>query len=118
MLVLAPPDLDMPIDDCLDRKALTTIATAFHWQAELDSGKYRTRMHMAQSKGINRRAMQRQLRLVYLDPYIIRRLLDGRQPSGFSIYRVMETLPLNWEEQRKAYGFTSSSYHQTNRRNN
>jgi hypothetical protein len=92
-------------DDGLDRVALTAIATAFHWQEEMAQGKYRSLRRMAIAKDIYPAVLIRQMKLVFLDPYIIRQLLDGRQPSGFSICKVMASLPLNWEDQRRKFGF-------------
>lgn len=118
VLVLAPNDFSPQQDDCLDRVALTAIATALHWQAELDAGKYSSQRQLADAKGIHKSVVRRQLKLVFLDPFIVRQILDGRQPSGFSICRVMASLPLKWEDQRRKFGFPESSYRMTNRRLN
>ena len=110
VLVLAPPDWNTQPDDGLDKVALTAIATALHWQAELEGGKYPSQRRMAAAKGIHFSVVQRQMRLAFLDPFIIRQLLDGRQPSGFSICKVMASLPLKWEDQRRKFGFSETSY--------
>jgi len=103
--MLAPTELQLEPDDVLDKVALTAIATAFHWQSELDSGKYMSQRQLARAKGLHYAVVWRQLKLIHLDPYIIKKLLNGRQPSGFSIYEMMDALPLKWEEQRKRFGF-------------
>jgi hypothetical protein len=105
VLVLAPPEPDLSEDDGLDRTALTAIATAFHWQDELESGKYPSQRQLAAAKGLHYSVVRRQLKLAFLDPYIIRQILKGRQPSGFSIVKTMHGLPLKWEDQRRKLGF-------------
>lgn len=105
VLLLAPPELQEEPDDLVDRKALVAIATAFHWQAQLDSGKYASMRELADDKGVHHSYVWKVLKLVHLDPRIIRMLLDGRQPSGFSISEVMSGFPLKWEDQRRFFGF-------------
>lgn len=116
VLVLAPTELRQLPDDIADLKALTAIATAFHWQAQLDSGKYSSLRRLAADKGVHHSYVWKLLKLVYLDPYIIRQLLDGRQPSGFSISEVLRYLPFKWEEQRTRFGFSNGLIRHTNQR--
>lgn len=105
VLVLAPDNPQQPVEDVYDRGALNLIATAFLWHQQLESGKYRTQRALAQAKGIHHSYVWKILKLVFLDPYIIRQLLNGRQPSGFSISEVFRHMPLRWEDQRRAFGF-------------
>jgi site-specific DNA recombinase len=51
------------------------------------------------------------VRLSYLAPDIVRAILDGRQPFGLSMTRLMtstQDLPHDWVEQRRYLGFSSS----------
>lgn len=105
MLLLAPLELQQEPEDVVDRKALVAIATAFHWQSQLDSGKYTSMRQLAADKGVHHSYVWKVLKLIHLDPFIIRMLLDGRQPSGFSISEVMSGFPLKWEDQRRHFGF-------------
>ncbi len=104
--MLAPVDLQDEPEDVVDQKALTAIATAFHWQAQLDSGQYPSMRALAAAKGIHHSYAWKMIKLTFVDPYIIRQLLDGRQPSGFSISRMLRGLPLRWEDQRDYFGFS------------
>ena len=48
-------------------------------------------------------------RLVFLAPDIQRAIIEGRQPAGLNLERLVKTnLPLSWNEQRKALGFELS----------
>ena len=45
-------------------------------------------------------------RLAFLAPDIQRAIIEGRQPIGFNLERLVKTnLPLSWNEQREALGF-------------
>lgn len=45
------------------------------------------------------------LRLTLLAPDIIMAILDGREPSGLSLGKLIKTLPSDWMEQRAVLGF-------------
>jgi len=50
--------------------------------------------------------MSRILNLTLLAPDIIEAILDGKEPSGFSIAKLTRhEIPVHWEEQRRVYGF-------------
>jgi site-specific DNA recombinase len=55
------------------------------------------------------RHLQRTARVSYLDPAIIRAILNGTQPSRLSARSVwrMSDLPLDWADQRQALGITT-----------
>lgn len=106
VLIMAPVDLQDEPEDTVDRKALTAIASAFLWQAQIDNGQYRSVRALAAAKGIHPSYAWKIIKLALLDPFIIRQLLDGRQPSGFSICKLMRGFPLKWEDQRRVFGFS------------
>ena len=56
------------------------------------------------------RHLQRQAKLAYLDPDIIRAILTGSQPRGLGARELwrMGELPLTWAEQRSALGFAAA----------
>jgi hypothetical protein len=45
------------------------------------------------------------LRLNYLAPDIVQAILDGREPSGLSLIKLSEPMPMAWAEQRASLGF-------------
>lgn len=107
IMVLAPHADTDSLDEVVDRVALTAIANGFHWQAMLENGTYRNLLELAKAKGIDPAYVRKVVNLAYLDPFIIRKLLDARQPSGFTIYREFGRLPIAWDEQRRWFGFGS-----------
>lgn len=106
VLMFAPTELWDEPKEVVDRKALTAIATAFHWQAQMDNGTFSSQRALAAAKGVHPSYVWKLCKLIFLDPYIIRQLLDGRQPSGFNISEVLDGgMPLRWDDQRQVYGF-------------
>ena len=62
---------------------------------------------LAKHEALNRNYFSRVLRLAYLAPDITSAILEGRQPPGLTVARLIEdpNLPLGWPEQREALGF-------------
>ena len=89
----------------IDGKALIAIATAHHWHRLLEDGTYRTYRDLAEAEKVHHSYVWRMLKLVFLAPSIVRDLLDGRQPSSFSITEVLKGMPLSWADQRRSFGF-------------
>jgi len=45
------------------------------------------------------------MRLTLLAPDIIEAILDGNEPSGFSLNSLAEAIPEIWRDQRERWGF-------------
>ena len=62
---------------------------------------------IAIAEGVADSYASRILRLTYLAPDIVAAILDGHQPPGFSVRRLLgrSRLPLDWAEQRQVLGF-------------
>ncbi|MCV2874194.1 recombinase family protein [Defluviimonas sp. WL0050] len=92
-LVLA--DAPAGRDDLL----IHNIARAHHWFSEIVAG--RSFDAIATAEGISKRRIQQMIDLAFLAPDIIRDVLDGKQPHGFtSDWCLRHPLPSDWSEQR------------------
>ena len=48
--------------------------------------------------------------LAFLSPEIQQAILQGRQPAGLTLQKILESgVPLSWSEQRRKYGFVDAS---------
>ncbi|MGB3316870.1 MAG: hypothetical protein WBB85_20975, partial [Albidovulum sp.] len=93
-LVLA--DAPAGRDDILIRN----IARARDWFNEIKAG--RSFEEIAETEGTSRRRVQQMIDLAFLAPDIIRDVLDGKQPIGFSSdWCKTHALPSSWDEQRR-----------------
>lgn len=72
---------------------------AHHWFALIKAGK--TFAEIADREGTSKRRIQQMIDLAFLTPDIVRDVLDGKQPIGFtSDWCKQHTLPTDWSEQR------------------
>ena len=83
-----------------DPALIKVLARAFRYQRRLDQGRYATISEMAAAEKIERGYLGSLLRLTLLAPDIVEYILDGRQPQGVSLPRLLEPFPLAWDEQR------------------
>ena len=69
--------------------------------AHAEFGRFATINELAAAEKINFSYVSRVLRLTLLAPDIVEAILDGRQPDGMTLPRLMEPLPVVWEAQRE-----------------
>ena len=81
---------------------LKALARAFRWQKLLNNGTYNTIKEIAAKEKINSSYVGDMLRLTLLAPDIIEIILDGRQPPTLQFEALRKSLPLVWDEQRRA----------------
>jgi hypothetical protein len=65
---------------------------------------------MAAAERIERGYLGTLLRLTLLAPDLVEAILDGRQPDGVTLPRLMQPFPTTWAEQRRALGSQPSSH--------
>ncbi len=86
---------------------VTALARAFWWQELVDSGKYSSISDLAEALGLDRSYVSRIMRLTLLAPDIVEAIVEGRESSGLSLERLVRRMPVEWEGQRKIFGFAS-----------
>ena len=84
---------------------ITALARAFHWQELIDSGKYSSISDLGEALGLDRSYVSRIMRLTLLAPDIVEAIVEGREPSGLSLERLVKEMPVAWAEQREELGF-------------
>ena len=84
-----------PVDGVL----LGNIASAHAWYRMIKAGK--PFADISRDTGISKRRIQQMLDLAFLAPDLIREVMEGRQPLGFtSDWCLRHDLPTDWQEQR------------------
>ena len=107
-LVLAPDGTPntRPVLGGPDNNAMVkAIARAFRWRKLLENGTYATIAEIAAAEKINESYVGRVLRLTLLAPDIVEAVLNGRQPTDFTLADLMHPFAVDWSEQRKANFF-------------
>lgn len=85
-----------------DPALVKALARAFRYQKLLDEGRYGSITEMAEAERIERGYLGSLLRLTLLAPDIVQSILDGRQPDGMTLPRLLEPLQAAWALQRPA----------------
>ena len=83
-----------------DPVLVKALARAFRYQRMLDVGRYASISELAAAEKLESGYLGSLLRLTLLAPDIVEYILDGRQPPGLSLPRLLEPFPLAWDEQR------------------
>jgi hypothetical protein len=83
-----------------DPALVKALARAFRYQRMLDQGRYASITEMAAAERLERGYLGSLLRLTLLAPDIVSAILDGRQPDGVTMPRLLEPFPTYWAEQR------------------
>jgi len=84
-----------------------TLARALVWNEALMKGEVASTNALARREGVNHRHIARMLSLAWLAPDIMEAIARGDIPHTLSLARLKKGFPLDWEEQRKALGFTA-----------
>ena len=84
----------------LDPRLIENIAKAHHWFGQIKAGK--TFTEIAATEKSSKRRIQQMIDLAFLAPDIVRDVMAGKQPLGFtSDWCLRHALPSDWIEQRR-----------------
>ncbi|HKM52779.1 MAG TPA: recombinase family protein [Isosphaeraceae bacterium] len=94
----APGPVDLPL--------LKAIARAHRWTTDLLSGRVKSIRELAKGEGMNRRSVQRLLRLGVLSPRLVQAIAEGRQPPDLTVIKLTRRieLPALWNAQEQILG--------------
>lgn len=96
---IVPPTDVVPDTGGVDPHVLKAIAKAWSWRRKLESGAAATIQDIAEAEDISDRYVGRMLRLAYLAPAVLDRLLVSRVPPAVSIKKMTAAAELPWVEQ-------------------
>jgi hypothetical protein len=75
------------------------LARAFRLKRMLDDGRYASISEIAAAEKIDRGYVGSILRLTLLAPDIIDAILNGRQPDGLGLPKLLKPFPMAWADQ-------------------
>ena len=97
---IQPPADYMPeTDGGTDPHVLRNIAVAWSWRRKLESGEVATIEDMARLAKVTHRMVGRMLKLTYLAPAVLEKLLLERVPPRVSLRALIGMADLNWTDQ-------------------
>jgi hypothetical protein len=82
-----------------DPHILKALGRAWAWRRKLERGEMATVGDIAKTEGVTDRFVSRTMRLAYLSPAILERLVIGREPPSASVNQLIEATYLPWTEQ-------------------
>lgn len=78
---------------------LKTLGRAWAWRRRLESGEASTVQDIAKAEKVTDRFVSRIMRLAYLSPDVLERLLIAREPPAVSVNELINTTYLPWLRQ-------------------
>ena len=80
-------------------RLLSAIGRAWDWRRRLERGDVTTIADLASEEGISDRYVSRVIRLAWLSPSVLERLVLRREPTMLSIFDLCGVAELPWVEQ-------------------
>lgn len=101
---IVPPAEMMPASNQgdVDPHVLRAVARAWSWRRKLETGEASTILDIAQAEDVTDRFVSRMIRLAYLAPAILEKLVLNRCPPSVSIKDLAAAAHLIWTEQEAA----------------
>jgi hypothetical protein len=97
--ILPPADYRPSEDKAQDPHILRAIGRAWAWRRRMEAGEFGTVRDLAIAVNLAERHVSRQLRLAYLAPDVLKRLVFGREVSAVTVMQLSECAALPWSDQ-------------------
>ena len=100
---ILPPAEHMPTDARMqDAHVLRAIARAWNWRRRLERGEASTIADIASAENLSDRFVSRMMRLAWLAPDVLEKLVIHRIPPALSLSDLVAVADLPWAEQVEA----------------
>jgi hypothetical protein len=100
--ILPPEDVAARQARAQDPHILKVLGRAWAWRRRLETGEAATLGDIAEAEKVTDRFVSRTMRLAYLSPEVLERLVLRREPPAVSLVELIDTTYLPWENQTKA----------------
>ena len=97
--ILPPSNMEPAERRCQDPHVLRAIACAWGWRRKLETGEVTTIHDIAVAEKVSERFVSRTMRLAYLSPTVLERLVAHRRPCSLSIKDLIAAAERPWCEQ-------------------
>ena len=82
-----------------DPHILKALGRAWAWKRRLESGDVATACDLAKLEGVTERFVSRTMRLAFLSPEVLERLVVKQEPPAISVAELIDTIYLPWARQ-------------------
>ncbi len=108
--ILPPADIQSAGARAQDPHVLRAIARAWNWRRKLERGEVSTIHDIAMAERVTDQHVGRMMRLAYLSPNVLERLVIHRQPPALALNDLMAVPDLPWTQQmERVFGSDSES---------
>jgi hypothetical protein len=97
--ILPPKEIEVAMDRGQDARLLRAIGRAWDWRRKLEGGDVTTIADLAREEGISDRYVSRVIRLAWLSPSVLERLVLRREPTVLSIFDLCGVAEMPWVKQ-------------------
>ncbi|MGO4917372.1 hypothetical protein [Pseudogemmobacter sp. W21_MBD1_M6] len=97
--IMPPADYLPSEDQTQDPHILRAIGRAWAWRRRMEAGEFGTVRDLAIGVNLAERHVGRQLRLAYLAPKVLKRLVYKREVTAVTVMQLTESAVLPWVEQ-------------------
>ena len=97
--IMPPADYLPSEDQTQDPHILRAIGRAWGWRRRMEAGEFGSVRDLAVAVGLAERHVSRQLRLAYLAPEVLKRLVYKREAMAVTLMQITECATLPWGEQ-------------------
>ncbi len=106
MRLVIPPGQGQELQPRPNATLIKALTRAHRWKERLFTGEAPSTSAIAKEEGVTERYVSRIMRLAFLAPDIVEAILNGYQPTDLELERLMKGVPVSWNEQRRALGFS------------
>ena len=97
--IMPPADYLPSQDQAQDPHILRALGRAWAWRRRMEASEFGTVRDLAIAVNLAERHVSRQLRLAYLAPEVLKRLVFGREVTAVTLMQLTESAALPWVEQ-------------------
>ncbi len=97
--ILPPKEIEVAMERGQDARLLRAIGRAWDWRRRLERGDVATIADLAREQGISDRYVSHVIRLAWLAPSVLERLVLRREPTVLSTFNLCGVAELPWIEQ-------------------
>jgi len=99
--VLFPENVAAPQGRAQEPHILKALGRAWAWRRKLESGEATTVHDIAEAEEVTDRFVSRTMRLAFLSPEVLERLLVRREPLAVTVQELIGVTYLSWEQQTR-----------------
>ena len=100
-----PEDAPPPLDAATMNPMQKALVQGMRFRDAIETGEAKSVSDLARKARMERVFLFHSLELANLAPDIVKAILDGSVPEGFTLNRLRTGIPDDWDEQRREFGF-------------